>query len=861
MVAAAGVVLLLLLLPGLYALLRQEQVTAALTKKVNESVNTRISYGRLHITIFESFPNISVRFNDLLVAPSPSYDKSQFADESNDTLLYASRLSLTISTPSLLTGRPAVRSITGRDGMISLLTDKDGDINYRVFSETRGEGKGIRLKNISVSDFLVVYNDRKAGMRLAGSIQQATLGGEIFGTGIYLTTSLNSMIDSLSLNGTTVREIPLETVIRLRKSASSLSVTKGSMAVADLKFQVTGNVNYSHSTLNLNLEGKKISIASLVSHMPDRWRSMTGTFSPSGIVDVMCTLSGPYGEAGRPHIELTYGLSGGKMSHSVSGFRVNNLEFNGSLTNGSLNSAETFRLTMDNLTARYGSATVKGSFMINNLNRPHINLALEGDLNFNHLSKIFRSGYIEDQSGSLSGSLRLSGTLPEKQGLIAGLPWLRPEASLTFREFSASFAQKGVRLSEVNGAVTIREDLVADSLSFTLLGQRITFNGVMKNFIRWVAGTGAVLNLTGELHSDMIVTARLDSLIRKTSRGSSSSNPFPAEVKANMQIRADSFIYNNFRSSAFSSNVSYTPYVLNFTGATAEGLEGNLSGELMLGRQPGGGYISHSKLDVKNIDIKQAFTTFNNFGQDFIVSDNLQGRLTGNVNLLAPLDSSFRIIPESAAAEAHLLINEGRLVRFAPAESLSSYLDLDELKDISFSKMENDLYIKNSSVSIPKMLINSSAVNFTLYGTHNFDGNYLYHVRLLLSEVLSRKARERNREVSSYGNVKVDGSGKATVPLKIEGIEGKVTVSYDFGQAQDNIKTDIAIEKQTLKGILNEEYGWYQSDTARVTPAESKPRFIITWEEGKEQTPVREETQEEVRESPLRNLLKKRSRP
>jgi len=278
----------------------------------------------------------------------------------------------------------------------------------------------------------------------------------------------------------------------------------------------------------------------------------------------------------------------------------------------------------------------------------------------------------------------------------------------------------------------------------------------------------------------------------------------------------------------------------------------------MLGRQKEGGYISRTSLDVSEIDINKTFSAFNNFGQDFIVSDNLQGRLTGNVTVLSPHDGNYRIFRKAIVAEAHLVISEGKLISFPPAESLSSYLDLSELKNISFSRMENDLFINNGIVSIPKMLINSSAVNFTVYGTHGFDGDYSYHVRLLLSEVMSRKARDRNRGVSSFGQVKVDGSGKATVPLKIECINGKTNVSYDFGQAQENIKNDVAVEKQTLKGILNEEYGWYETDTARIRPAESKPRFSVTWEEGKEQPATTEKSQEEVKESPIKILLKKK---
>lgn len=104
---AGGLLLLAIIMLGIYASLRQEKITTALIRKVNETVNTKISYSSLRVTIFESFPGITVRFSDLLVEPSPFYDKSQFRDENNDTLLYASSLSLTVSLPSLLTGTVA----------------------------------------------------------------------------------------------------------------------------------------------------------------------------------------------------------------------------------------------------------------------------------------------------------------------------------------------------------------------------------------------------------------------------------------------------------------------------------------------------------------------------------------------------------------------------------------------------------------------------------------------------------------------------------------------------------------------------------------------------------------------------------
>jgi len=854
-----GLLLLTGILLGIYASVRKDKISSALIAKLNESVNTKISYGDLRVTIFESFPNITVRFNDLLVEPSPFYDKTQFRNENNDTLLYASSLSLTVSIPSLLTGTVAVRSITARDGEVSLLTDKRGDINYRVFSGHKKDGKNVRLKNISAVNIKAVWNDRSSEIRIAGSLIDATLGGEIFRTGIFLNTDISASIDSVNIKNMTFKTIPVRAEVRLRKSANSLTVTKGLLEVADLNFEIDGNVNYSSSTLDLSVAGKKINISSVVSLLPEKWRSFTGSITPSGIVDLRCKIKGSYGEAGKPHIEVYYDLSGGKMSHNVTGFRVNNLGFRGVLTNGELNSAETFHCTVDDLTATYGSASVKGSFMMNNLNRPHINLALDGDLNFNDLNRIMKSGYIQDQTGSVKGSIRLSGTIPDTMGLVGALPMLKPDISLTFKEFGAAISGSGMAVSEMNGSLAINNDLIADSLSFTFRKQHFIINALMRNFIPWVAGRPEVLVIKGDVHADRLVTAMF------TGAGSDTTTVegrelklFPADVRANVILRADSLIFNGLRAAGFSSNVEYKPYVFTFREIAAQGLDGLLAGEFMLGKQKAGGYISKASLDVKGIDINKAFTAFNNFGQTFIVSENLDGNLTGTTTILSPLGDDFRINKHALVAEAHLLITEGRLVNFAPVESLSSYLDLDELKDISFSKLENDLFISNSSVSIPKMLINSSAVNFTMYGTHGFNNDYSYHVRLLLSEVLSRKAREKNRGVSAFGQIQVDGSGKATIPLKIECIGGKTDVGYDFGQAKDNIKTDIAIEKQTLKGILNEEYGWYQADTARARPAENKPKFTITWEEGKEPPADTMEKQEEVTESPFRILLKKK---
>lgn len=857
------VVLLLIAFGGIgtYALLNEDRLTAELIKRVNETINTKISYGKVGLSVIRTFPNITVNFTDILISPSPYYDKTQFSHEDNDTLFYASSLSVSISIPSLVTGNVAVRSVSVRDGEINLLTDKRGDINYEVFtSEKKGNGKSIKLKNISARNLMTVWCDRSSETRISAGISDVSLGGEIFKSGIFLNASARVEIDSVNIKGLKVTNIPLSADIRMRKSDISLSVAKGSLAIGDLKFDVDGNINFKSFNVDLAVSGRKINIASVFSMLPDRFRSMAGNFSPAGIVDFSCTVKGPYGKAGNPHLEILYNLTGGRLSHSISGFRVNNLEFRGGINNGRLNAPESFQCTVDNLSATYGSSRLKGSFMLNSLVRPHVTLALDGDLNFDDLGRLIGTGLIHDQSGTVKAAVKLSGIIPENSGSnIALIASLNPDISLLFNNFGIAFTGTGYSIKDASGKLKINDGLIADNLSLTIMDQRLTLNGNASNFTAWLAGKPERMEITGSISADRFITAAFTGNNNDTAVNNNAGfNFFPAGITANIRLSADSVIWKNFRASDFTGDLEYRPFVFTVRNVSADAIDGKLTGELMLGKQKAGGYISKSTLHASGIDIKKAFASFNNFGQTFISSDNLKGSLTGNITVLASLDSVFNIMQPSVVAESHLMVTNGRLVNFPPAESLSSYLDLDELRDISFSSMENDLFINNRIVSIPKMLINSSAVNFTVYGTHNFNGDYTYHVRLLLSEVLSRKARERNRSDSSFGRVQVDGTGKATIPLKIEGRGDITDVSYDFGQAQDNIRNDIALEKQTLKGILNEEYGWYRNDTLKTRTVEQKPKFTITWEEGKDTVPKTDTSTEEVTESPLKLLLKKK---
>jgi len=124
---------------------------------------------------------------------------------------------------------------------------------------------------------------------------------------------------------------------------------------------------------------------------------------------------------------------------------------------------------------------------------------------------------------------------------------------------------------------------------------------------------------------------------------------------------------------------------------------------------------------VKNLDLDKFMVKFENFGQDYLVSNNLHGKfsghITGKVHLHADLVPS---LDDSEIAIEMLVIN-GRLENYAPIVALGDYFQDKNVNNVLFDTLSNTFTVKKSVLSIPKMTINSSLGFMEIKGQQNLD--------------------------------------------------------------------------------------------------------------------------------------------
>ena len=88
-------------------------------------------------------------------------------------------------------------------------------------------------------------------------------------------------------------------------------------------------------------------------------------------------------------------------------------------------------------------------------------------------------------------------------------------------------------------------------------------------------------------------------------------------------------------------------------------MHGQIDTEGILEQQQNNHFLVKSISRVSDIDITGVFTSFENFGQDFIMDKHIKGELTGLVNFSAGLDERMKIKKETILADCDVVIQDG----------------------------------------------------------------------------------------------------------------------------------------------------------------------------------------------------------
>jgi hypothetical protein len=251
------------------------------------------------------------------------------------------------------------------------------------------------------------------------------------------------------------------------------------------------------------------------------------------------------------------------------------------------------------------------------------------------------------------------------------------------------------------------------------------------------------------------------------------------------------------------NNVSFANTQFNICGGSFLG-EGEY---VMNGKQT----VLKSSNELKGININDLFIQFNNFGQNEFTSKNLFGTLQAKTDILLIWDQKMNLLQDKLLLITDMGIKNGELINYEPLNSLSKFVDVNELKNLKFSEIKNTLTIKEKVLNIPSMDIRNNALNLNLSGKHTFENVLDYKIKLSLSELLSKKRKPQSNEFEEE-DVKTKG---INLYLTIKGPISDLKYVFDKKGAKEQLKQDARQEKEAIKEILKQEFGIKKDSTLK----------------------------------------------
>jgi hypothetical protein len=857
-------VMIITITVGLFtaSFLLRDNVTGKILKSLNKNIQTKFDFESSHLSFLRKFPKASLDLKYVLVHSSPGFDAASFGNMNTDTLLFAKSVIAEFSITDVIHGIYNIDRIEVKQGRLNIFSDKAGLVNYEISADTgktTNDNFTINLDRINVSDITATYNNLATKLIIRGLIDNGKMKSNISGDNIDFTYEGDARIENFTLYSFKInRSINAALDLALNSSPRGVFFSKGSLKIDNIDFELSGLIS-KDDVLDLALRGENIDISGIKKYLPEKYNKKIAAYDPSGILNIRSTIKGLMTRTSNPGIDINFDLSKGHVSYLNSALNINALSFNGYFSNGSKMNPETSTIKLNNIIGTLGTAQYSGSLLLSELNFPVGNLQLNGELIPSELKEFFGLRDISTAKGSADFVLSITGKVPVMEKFsVSDFLALNPVADLNFNSFGIGVNHDKIVVENISGNLFVSDTVKAKNFKFSYRKHDFKLNGTFINLPGWLTGKSVILSADAAITANAIRPELLFPSLSDTSSTNNTAFHLPGDIILDLDFSFENFEYKTFTAEKIKGLMSYKPGIFNFKTLKLNSMEGSISGNGFMLQNKDKSFLGRGSFVLQSVNMNKAFKEFHNFGQNFIKAENLTGDISGNISVLIPTDSLLKPIIKSISAEGKYIVEKGALVDFEPVQELSSFIEIYELQNIHFDKLENDFFIKNNYLYIPQMDVKSSAADLSISGKHSFDNDYEYHVKILLSEMLSKKISKPKPNTTEFGAVKDDGLGRTSMLLKIINKGKDVKVSYDIKVAGSQLKNNIKTERQTLKTILNQEYGWFKKDTV-ATPGKTKsvPRFKIAWGDADTVKVEEEEAPVKKNDSPLKNLFRK----
>ena len=776
----------LILTSIIFSLFFGKKTEKMIFNKINSAINTELILSEIEFSLLKKFPSASITFSNILI--NDSYKDLQ------DTLIFAEEVIIKLNLIDIYYGDYSLKNIELYNSYINLKYNEKGESNFNLLKNKSKDKNNIAIKNINLKNSKIQFTSLSDSLHLNFfphelnfSFKDINNTNEIVILGSFLSKELS--VDSIDYISN--KEIIVDAKLTI---SDSIKIENGKLNINKIDFENL-DFNYFNNTWQLNCKLRNSKLYDITETVPDKYKYILDNHYLSGNTSGNISI---YKDMKfiNPYCNIDLKVNNGIYNLLSNDFKLENITTSLNFNNGKERNFSTSKFLFSSFKSIKKEGVFNGEFVITNLNKYYLNANFYSSWNLSELNNFNDKSHFKNIKGDIEGTLNYNGYLSFEKDMKKHFASSSHKANLDFKNVSFNYKESDLYFSSKKMNWDI-EDNIVDINNDVLYISGTDFNLDVKidKLILYILDQVNQINIVGQIKSEKVIFEELMKIIDINGEKSREFiSVLPNWFNTNIEIDISQFYYKNFNALKLVGDIKYDSkkLKLNCDNIKMNTLDGDISGEVIYFENRLHDLVLKSNIALNKVNISEGFKSFDNFGQKFITNRNIKGKTTSNIYIQAMWDKNYKFYESSLSLNAQLIINNGELNNFEPMYNLSDYVSIDELKNVKFATLKNNIRIENRKIIIPEMDINSSAFSVYISGNHSFENIMDYKVRLLLSDVLSKKSKNKsNIEKENYN---IDKSGKTTIQLNMKGHIDNTKISLD----------KVKIKKDVLKEIKNE---------------------------------------------------------
>ena len=797
----------LLLIGAIY--LFSGKIKESVVAEVNKSLTAKVQVGEIEFSAWTHFPQVSIDFNQVVIEESNPLNDSALAK--------IEQISLTLNIWDALQEKIHIQGLNIKNGYLSMAQNAKGEDNYSIFKTSNDSGSGetsLSFQQVSLENMQVyfkneadIYSFQFPDLSCSGDFKEEVFTAHL--DGIVLAALQFDKGESFK-----ERTFKLNSDLLIDKPNDKLKFSKTFLGLEDLAFELDGYWNIGEEQGGkIDIKTQDAQIKKLLSLLPGSVKAEIENYESSGILK----LNGSIRQKGANSlvVEANFGVDNGSLFLKEFGEGLGSIRLDGDF----YYSEKKQSINLNKFEARLMQDIIKGTVKLDGFDDPNLNLFVFGEFNLENLKRIADLGDYNESVGKVTLDVSLKGKVSELKD-PKKYRSLYLDGKIKGEHLRLGSDSLDNKLTDVNTFLQLKSsECSIHRLEATWNEQRVQIRGEAKNYLAYLFNEEE-LKILGRLKAEKLhfTNPREESTKVKQSTYDTVGFQLPPRIRMEAEVEVSELSLEKFNAQNITGRVSLNSERLDIKKLKFETCSGKVELKGNWSKRASGDQPVVVNAALEKVNIQQLFEAFNNFGQTEITDKNLKGLLTGKIDAGFLLDHGFNFLPKSLYSFLDIRIDGGELNHYEPLKALSKYVRVEDLENVRFKTLENQIEIRDEVIYIPSMEIRNNAMNLHIEGQHSFANSMNYSIKIQLKDVLAGPYMKDH--VEEEFEKEEEG---VNVFIRMSGTPDNLSIKYDSKKARKNLKQEMKKEKQTVKEILKQEFGIKKKEQEQEEPEEDVP--------------------------------------